>query len=126
MVKISMQHSARFCYLTESRSLLSTWNKRFKIRESRPGTLSQEKQRALFSVSPSIIGDARKPESYQKALQGKKADILFTDPPYCILSRKRQRSEHSRQRKLDHDAVVSHSTRNHLHGHIPGELRCPQ
>ena len=37
-----------------------------------------------------IEGDARDPAAYQRALQGELASALVTDPPYCLLTRRRK------------------------------------
>jgi len=39
---------------------------------------------------PCIEGDARDPAAYQRALGGERADALVTDPPYCLLTRRRK------------------------------------
>jgi site-specific DNA-methyltransferase (adenine-specific) len=39
---------------------------------------------------PCIEGDARDPGAYQRALSGERADALVTDPPYCLLTRRRK------------------------------------
>ncbi|MFL5453628.1 MAG: DNA-methyltransferase [Myxococcales bacterium] len=39
---------------------------------------------------PCIEGDARDPAAYQRALEGERADALVTDPPYCLLTRRRK------------------------------------
>jgi hypothetical protein len=60
-----------------------------------------------YMVDASVIGDARDEKSYTQALKGQKADLILTDPPYCILSPRRVRGPFSRQRKMDHEAVVN-------------------
>jgi site-specific DNA-methyltransferase (adenine-specific) len=37
-----------------------------------------------------IEGDARDQGAYQRALAGERADALVTDPPYCLLTRRRK------------------------------------
>jgi site-specific DNA-methyltransferase (adenine-specific) len=37
-----------------------------------------------------IQGDAREDASYERALRGERADALVTDPPYCLLTRRRK------------------------------------
>lgn len=39
---------------------------------------------------PCIEGDARNEGAYQRALSGGRADALVTDPPYCLLTRRRK------------------------------------
>ena len=39
---------------------------------------------------PCIKGDLRDPGAYQRALGGERADALVTDPPYCLLTRRRK------------------------------------
>jgi site-specific DNA-methyltransferase (adenine-specific) len=55
-----------------------------------------------------IAGDARDGGAYARALQGEKAHALLTDPPYCLLTRRRAGGDlrEPRGRKLDHDLVV--------------------
>ena len=45
---------------------------------SRPGDLW------ILGVHHLFCGDARTPASYDRLLRGKKADLLFTDPPYNV------------------------------------------
>ncbi len=56
-----------------------------------------------------VQGDARSEESYAAALLGEKADLLLTDPPYCLLARRRKggdlRDKHA-GRKIDRDPVL--------------------
>ena len=40
-----------------------------------------------------VSGDARREESYAAALRGEHADALITDPPYCLLTRRRKSGE---------------------------------
>jgi len=37
-----------------------------------------------------IAGDSRREESYAQALRGERAGLLLTDPPYCLLTRRRK------------------------------------
>jgi site-specific DNA-methyltransferase (adenine-specific) len=37
-----------------------------------------------------IQGDAREDASYERAVRGERADALVTDPPYCLLTRRRK------------------------------------
>jgi site-specific DNA-methyltransferase (adenine-specific) len=63
-------------------------------------------------LPPCVCGDAREPAAYAKALGGAKADALITDPPYCLLTRRRKGGEERdpRGRKLDHEIVVRFET----------------
>jgi site-specific DNA-methyltransferase (adenine-specific) len=60
-------------------------------------------------TSRCLQGDARQPESYVRLLGGERADLLLTDPPYCLLVRRRkggdERDPKSRERKLDRGPV---------------------
>jgi len=53
-------------------------------------------------------GDARAPETYAALLGGEKAQLLLTDPPYCLLTRRRKGGDprESKGRKLDHEIVI--------------------
>lgn len=55
-----------------------------------------------------IAGDARDERSYERALEGERADVLITDPPYCLLTRRRKGGDlrEPKGRKLDHEIVV--------------------
>jgi site-specific DNA-methyltransferase (adenine-specific) len=55
-----------------------------------------------------IAGDARDEAALDRALGGVKADLLLTDPPYCLLTRRRARGDvrEPRGRKLDDPLVV--------------------
>lgn len=55
-----------------------------------------------------FAADARAPESYERALGGEKAALLHTDPPYCLLTRRRKGGDlrDPRERKIDRDPVV--------------------
>lgn len=80
-------------------------------------------KRGLFRMSTVIKdgsavvhGDSTKPETYAKLMLGRSsdfelADVLITDPPYCLLERRRTggdlRDPKKRQRKLDDDATVT-------------------
>jgi site-specific DNA-methyltransferase (adenine-specific) len=41
-------------------------------------------------MSRCVQGDARAAASYDAALGGERADLLLTDPPYCLLTRRRK------------------------------------
>lgn len=55
-----------------------------------------------------LCGDAREELSYQRLLSSEQADVLLTDPPYCLLTRRRKGGDlrDSKGRKIDHDIVV--------------------
>jgi len=42
------------------------------------------------AVPECVHGDARRDDSYVQALRGERADVLITDPPYCLLTRRRK------------------------------------
>ncbi len=54
-------------------------------------------------------GDARREDAYAAALGGERADALVTDPPYCLLTRRRKhgdlRDPHA-GRKIDREPVL--------------------
>jgi site-specific DNA-methyltransferase (adenine-specific) len=55
-----------------------------------------------------LAADARSATSYERALGGWKAALLHTDPPYCLLTRRRKGGDlrDPRDRKIDRDPVV--------------------
>jgi site-specific DNA-methyltransferase (adenine-specific) len=56
-----------------------------------------------------IAADATRPGGYDAALQGRQADVLLTDPPYCLLTRRRKGGDLRDPRahkKIDRDPVV--------------------
>lgn len=55
-----------------------------------------------------LAADARDAASYSRALEGEKAALLHTDPPYCLLTRRRKGGDlrDPRERKIDQDPVV--------------------
>lgn len=55
-----------------------------------------------------ICADATNREGYERALGGEKADVLLTDPPYCLLTRRRKGGDlrDPRNRKIDREPVV--------------------
>jgi site-specific DNA-methyltransferase (adenine-specific) len=53
--------------------------------------------------------DAREGRTYQRVLQGRKAALLCTDPPYCLLTRRRKGGDLRDKRrgvKIDRDPIV--------------------
>src|SRR5690349_12167838 len=61
------------------------------------------------AVNVCVHGDAREEEAYADALGGQAADALVTDPPYCLLTRRRKggevRDPHA-GRKIDRGPVL--------------------
>jgi len=60
-------------------------------------------------VTRCVQGDARREDAYTAALRSESADALITDPPYCLLTRRRKRGDlrdpHAR-RKIDSEPVL--------------------
>lgn len=54
-----------------------------------------------------IQGDSTTPEAWARALEGRKADVLLTDPPYCLLVRRRKGGDEREKkgRKIDSGPV---------------------
>ena len=56
-----------------------------------------------------VRGDARSEETYRAALRGERAALLLTDPPYCLLTRRRKSGDLRDKRagvKIDRDPVA--------------------
>jgi len=56
-----------------------------------------------------VAGDARLRETYARALGGERAAVLLTDPPYCLLTRRRKGGDLRQKRagvKIDREPVV--------------------
>jgi site-specific DNA-methyltransferase (adenine-specific) len=56
-----------------------------------------------------VAGDARLEKTYDAALQGARAALLLTDPPYCLLTRRRKGGDLRDKRagvKIDRDPIV--------------------
>ncbi|MBX7116877.1 MAG: site-specific DNA-methyltransferase [Myxococcaceae bacterium] len=55
-----------------------------------------------------VPGDATTAAPYEQALQGARAHVLLTDPPYCLLTRRRKGGDERepKGRKIDRDPVV--------------------
>ncbi len=54
-----------------------------------------------------VQGDSREEQSFQRALEGARANLLLTDPPYCLLQRRRKGGDlrDKKERKIDHEMV---------------------
>ena len=54
-----------------------------------------------------VNGDSREEASYARALDGRKAKLLLTDPPYCLLVRRRKGGDERdpKDRKIDRGPV---------------------
>jgi site-specific DNA-methyltransferase (adenine-specific) len=55
-----------------------------------------------------LAADARLEETYRRILQGRRAALLLTDPPYCLLTRRRKGGDPREKRKgvkIDRDPV---------------------
>jgi len=58
--------------------------------------------------SPACIqGDSTDPGSWERALEGRKADVLLSDPPYCLLTRRRKEGDlrDPKHKKIDRGPV---------------------
>jgi site-specific DNA-methyltransferase (adenine-specific) len=56
-----------------------------------------------------LTGDARLEEAYRSALGGERAALLLTDPPYCLLTRRRKGGDLREKRagvKIDREPVL--------------------
>ena len=56
-----------------------------------------------------VAGDARQEETWRAALHGERAALLLTDPPYCLLTRRRKGGDVRDKRagvKIDRDPVL--------------------
>src|SRR5688572_9319910 len=55
-----------------------------------------------------VCGDARREATYEQLLGQERADLLLTDPPYCLLTRRRKGGDlrDPKGRKIDKDPVV--------------------
>src|SRR5213082_2779564 len=56
-----------------------------------------------------VEGGARREATYDAALRGERAGLLLTDPPYCLLTRRRKGGDLRDKRagvKIDRDPVV--------------------
>ncbi len=59
-----------------------------------------------------VAGDATLAAPYEAALGGRKVDLLLTDPPYCLLTRRRKGGDlrDARPRKIDREEVIRFET----------------
>ena len=56
-----------------------------------------------------LCGDARQDDTYRRLLQGDKAALLLTDPPYCLLTRRRKGGDLRDKRagvKIDREPIL--------------------
>lgn len=76
----------------------------------RPG---HERTRAVTPpASRCLHADAREEEGYERALGGRRAHLLLTDPPYCLLTRRRKGGDlrDPKGEKLDRGPVLRFET----------------
>jgi site-specific DNA-methyltransferase (adenine-specific) len=73
-----------------------------------------------------ICADATDPKGYDRALGGEKADLLLSDPPYCLLTRRRKGGDlrDPRGRKIDRDPVLRFETVRDYRTFTDAWLRC--
>lgn len=77
-----------------------------------------------------LAADARAKDAYAKVLHDGKAAALVTDPPYCLLTRRRKGGDlrEPKGRKLDHEIVVRfedvRAYRTFTEGWLPTALGC--
>jgi DNA methylase len=60
-------------------------------------------------VTACVRGDARDEQTYRQVLGGERASLLLTDPPYCLLTRRRKGGDLRDKRagvKIDRDPVL--------------------
>lgn len=59
-----------------------------------------------------LQADAREADGYDRVLQGRKANLLLTDPPYCLLTRRRKGGDlrDPKGQKLDRGPVLRFET----------------
>jgi site-specific DNA-methyltransferase (adenine-specific) len=86
------------------------------IRSAHVASLKQWSIHSCYLSYKIIQGDSTKSEPYQTLFKNEqsKADILITDPPYCLLERRRLsgelRDEKTRKRKTDYQSEVPRFT----------------
>src|SRR4051812_17008824 len=62
-----------------------------------------------LSRAQAVCGDARDEETWRRMLGGESADLVLTDPPYCLLTRRRKGGDLRDKRagvKIDRDPIV--------------------
>lgn len=66
----------------------------------------------MIAVARSTCADAREPGAYAELLAGERAAVLLTDPPYCLLTRRRKGGDlrDPKGRKIDREPVVRFET----------------
>jgi site-specific DNA-methyltransferase (adenine-specific) len=66
----------------------------------------------MISVARSICADAREASAYSDLLGGERPALLLTDPPYCLLTRRRKGGDprDPKGRKIDREPVVRFET----------------
>jgi site-specific DNA-methyltransferase (adenine-specific) len=62
----------------------------------------------LIADARCLAGDGRDPAAYDRLLGGERADLLLTDPPYCLLTRRRSGGDlrEPKHRKIDREPVL--------------------
>ena len=67
---------------------------------------------ALSSPPSCVAADAREEAGYQKALGKERASLLLTDPPYCLLTRRRRGGDlrDAKHRKVEREPAVRFET----------------
>ncbi len=60
----------------------------------------------------SLCADARQGASYERLLVGERAELLLTDPPYCLLTRRRKHGDlrDPKGRKIEREPVLRFET----------------
>ncbi len=55
-----------------------------------------------------VAADSREEEGYRRALEGERASLLLTDPPYCLLTRRRKGGDlrDPKGAKIERDPVI--------------------
>lgn len=71
--------------------------------------MADSRARGSDSLSAVVVtGDARSPEVIARALGGRRPSLLLTDPPYCLLTRRRKGGDERERRagrKIDRDPI---------------------
>ena len=65
-----------------------------------------------MTVTRCQAGDAREAASYDRALGSEAAQLLLTDPPYCLLTRRRKEGDlrDPKGRKIEGEPVIRFET----------------